>query len=87
MGLDTVELLFAVEEHFDIHVPNEVAAKRDTVGLLHEFICAELDRLGRHSLTAEQVLRQLIGLVADHSGVDAAHISAESQFVADLRMD
>jgi acyl carrier protein len=44
MGLDTVELVMAVEEYFDIEIPDEVASTLDTVGLLHRFVVAELQR-------------------------------------------
>ena len=46
MGLDTVELLLAVEEEFKMKIPNEVAAQLFTVGDLHEFVVAELLRKG-----------------------------------------
>jgi acyl carrier protein len=32
MGLDTVELIIRVEEHFGIEIPNAEAAKLETVG-------------------------------------------------------
>ena len=35
MGLDTVELVMAVEEHFEIEIPDEIAATLETVGQLH----------------------------------------------------
>jgi acyl carrier protein len=87
MGLDTVELVFAVEEHFDIEIPNEVAAKLATVGMLHEFICAELQRLGREPYDSKQVLEELRQLVAEHAGVELHEVVPEASFVDDLRMD
>ena len=87
MGLDTVELVMGVEKHFDITIPDEIAEKLFTVGLLHEYICSEHQRLGRQSHTSQQVFDELIALVAKHSGIDPAKILAESRFVDDLRMD
>ncbi len=87
MGLDTVELVMAVEDHFGIAIPDDVAEKIYSVGLLHEFICAEHHRLGRNTHTPQKAYDELIALVAKHSGVDPSRIHAESRFVDDLRMD
>ena len=45
MGLDTVELVMAVEEHFKIEIPDEIAATPETIGQLHNFIVSELLRM------------------------------------------
>jgi hypothetical protein len=47
MGLDTVELVMAVEEEFDLEIPDATAEKIFTVGDLHTFVVAELQRRGR----------------------------------------
>ena len=51
MGLDTVELVLTVEDHFGIEIPDEVASEIVTVGQLSECIvptagagATELDR-------------------------------------------
>jgi acyl carrier protein len=87
MGLDTVELVFAIEKHFDIEIPDEVAAGLVSVGLVHEFILQELQRLGRTPRAPQQLLDELILLVSKHSGVEAVRIHSETRFVDDLRMD
>ncbi len=38
-SLDTVELVMALEEEFDIEIPDEAAEKIDTVGKAVEHIC------------------------------------------------
>jgi len=87
MGLDIVELVYGVEDHFEISIPDDVAPRLESVGLLHEFICAELHRLGRNTRTPQKVMDELVGLVSKHSGINAAKILPESRFVDDLRMD
>ena len=47
MGLDSVELVLNAEEHFGIEIPDHVAETLFTVGDLHGFIVAELNRTGR----------------------------------------
>ncbi|MBE9170058.1 acyl carrier protein [Pleurocapsales cyanobacterium LEGE 06147] len=42
-SLDTVELVMALEEEFDIEIPDEVAEKIDTVGKAVEHISAEIE--------------------------------------------
>jgi acyl carrier protein len=42
-SLDTVELVMALEEEFDIEIPDEVAEKIDTVGKAVEHISSEIE--------------------------------------------
>lgn len=42
MELDSIELVMAVEETFQIETPNEAAEKLVTVGMLHDFIVTDL---------------------------------------------
>lgn len=42
MGLDIVELVMAVEERFDIELPDDEVAGIATVGELHAFVCRKL---------------------------------------------
>lgn len=42
-SLDTVELVMALEEEFDIEIPDEVAEKIDTVGKAVEHISSAIE--------------------------------------------
>lgn len=42
-SLDTVELVMALEEEFDIEIPDEVAEQIDTVGKAVEHISAKVE--------------------------------------------
>lgn len=70
MGLDTVELVMAVEEHFDIHVPDDVASKLDTVGLLHKFVVAQLQRGRLLPVDEAAVFGELRELICKQGGVE-----------------
>jgi len=87
MGLDTVELIYAIEEHFGIDIPNEVAAKLTTVGDMHEYVYSELRRKGDHALEHAQVFEALRQVVAEQAGVDPQRVKPEASFVYDLKMD
>lgn len=54
MGLDTVELIMALEEEFDIEIPDEDAEKLVTVGAMHEYVCKKLEERAPHPHGSEQ---------------------------------
>ena len=58
MGLDTVELVLAVEKEFGIDIPDSDAGRILTVGELHTFVISELGRIGR-PLESGNVYEQL----------------------------
>jgi hypothetical protein len=51
VGLDTVELVMAVEEDFNLEIPDAAAEKMFTVGDMHSFVVSELRRRGKQTLT------------------------------------
>jgi acyl carrier protein len=54
MGLDTVELVLAVEEHFGVEIPDEEASKLLTVGMLQAWVVSELENQGRTPVHLER---------------------------------
>jgi hypothetical protein len=87
MGLDTVELVLAVEDTFEIEMPDKVAEELFTVGLLHEYVVAELIRLGRPNVNRDIVYDLLRNLICMHLGVKAEEVVPHARFVQDLRAD
>jgi|HubBroStandDraft_3_1064219.scaffolds.fasta_scaffold559946_2 hypothetical protein len=55
MGLDSVELVMKVEEHFDITIPDDHASQLTTVGKLHAWVVDELSRLDRGKIDSKTV--------------------------------
>jgi acyl carrier protein len=86
MGLDTVELLLAFEEEFDIEFSDEVAGELTTVRDVRDFLVSEHQRLGRAAdpqdifVRIAKVTHRLVGGAPERITLDAA-------FVEDLRMD
>lgn len=86
MGLDTVELILVTEDRFGIEIPDPVAETLTTVGALHNFVVAELERTGRPR-DADRVFTELRELICHHFAVEPEEVVAEASFVKDLHMD
>jgi hypothetical protein len=64
MGLDTVELIYTIERHFSIDVPDPVCEKLYTVGDVANYFSQRLGVVGvRQSAMREAVVQQLSGLL------------------------
>lgn len=87
MGLDTVELLIAVEKRFSITVPNEIAARLSTVGQMHQFVVEQLQQKGSLGLGRDEVYVILTDVICHHLGVDREDVTPEAHFVYDLGAD
>jgi acyl carrier protein len=87
MGLDIVELVMKVEEHFEIEIPDAEAAKLETVGLLHGYIVWELDRLGRFNGDRDEVYARLRKVICDQLGIHPDEVVPSARFVDDLGAD
>jgi acyl carrier protein len=85
MGLDTVELVFAVEDYFEITVSNAVAPTIFTVGDLHKYVVAELTRTGRFGGDSSRVYDQLKDIIVRQLGVHPDEVVPTARFVRDLR--
>lgn len=86
MGLDTVELVMSVEEHFDIAIPDDVASMLVTVGSLHAFVVSELQRIHRPR-DAEVVFAELREIIVDQLGIKPERVVPEARFVQDFHID
>jgi acyl carrier protein len=87
MGLDTVELVMAVEEHFEIEIPDCVAGTLETVGLLHQFVLSQLQRTSHLPVDDEAVFSELRDIICEQTGLEPDKIVRDAYFVRDLRLD
>ena len=85
MGLDSVELVLAVEEHFQIDIPNEAAAKIQTVRHMRDFIVAELRRRGREA-DPDAVFARLREIIVEQLPFEPSEVVLDAEFVRDLRI-
>ena len=87
MGLDTVELVMAVEEHFEIEISDEIATTLETVGLLHRFVVSELQRKSLLRVDDAAVFLELRSIICEQTGIKPEKIVPDAYFVKDLRLD
>ncbi len=87
MGLDTVELVMAVEDYFEVTIPDEVAQTLVTVGDLQAFVVSELTRIGRFDGDSSRVYEQLKEIIVRQLGVRPDEVVPTARFVQDLRAD
>ena len=84
MGLDTVELVMQVEKHFGIDIPDSEASELVTVGMLHSWVVAELNRVGRPQVDPQGVFVELRELICNQLGVEHSKVVPEARFVQGL---
>ena len=87
MGLDTIELVLAVEKHFDVQIPDEDASRLATVGKLHYWLINELTRLNRGPVDYQRTFLELRQLICEHADVEPEAVVPDARFVQDLRLD
>jgi len=92
MGLDLVELVMAVEEHFDIEIPEEDSDHVLIVGDFYKYLLERLkqqDRIGTgpDQGSEEQVWKDLTSIIQKQLGVRPDQIRHETHIVNDLGVD
>jgi acyl carrier protein len=86
MGLDTVELVMAVEQEFGLEIPDAAAEKMLSVGDMHAFLVSELMRLGR-DYDDVRVFERMRAIIVRQLGVSPDEVVPRARFVKDLRAD
>ena len=87
MGLDTVELVMAIEEGFALEIPDDKAEQLFTVGDMHAFLVSELRRLGRSDLDEVGIFHMMRDIICRQAGVQPDEVVPSASFVKDLRLD
>jgi acyl carrier protein len=90
MGLDTVELIMAIEEEFGMKIPNHDAAKLDTVGQISAYIQSRLEhQRGRPLDEIESAAHweRIKKIVVEQLGVAPERVTREAHLRFDLGVD
>lgn len=92
MGLDTVELVVAVEEKFQITISDEEAQDMRTVGDMYQCVMGKLmiapdteASAVKRACTPDEVWSLLVSVIRLQTGLE--HFTKDSRFVEDLKMD
>ncbi|MCB9883904.1 MAG: hypothetical protein H6838_00345 [Planctomycetes bacterium] len=86
VGLDSVELVLAFEDEFEIRIPDEVAAGMRSIRDVVDFVATQLAAQGRPR-DRDLVLAMVYVITADQTGVQLDRLTEDTQFVADLGID
>jgi acyl carrier protein len=90
MGLDTVELIMAVEEEFGMKIPNGEAAKLGTAGDISSYVQRRLESdRGQPVGGAERIAvwERVKALIVEQLGVDPERVTEDAHIVFDLGAD
>ena len=85
MGLDTVELVMAVEEEFGITISDEEAQDIRTVGDMYQCVLRKVIGTQRATRTSEETWAALASVIKTQTGV--SQFTKDSRFVEDLMLD
>lgn len=86
MGLDTVELVMAIEEEFGIEIPNADAPRLAVLGDMHDYIVRALRQRG-NAPDERQIWERLSAVVVKQLGVRLDQLTRTAHVVYDLRAD
>ncbi len=86
MGLDTVELVMAIEEEFDLEIPNETCALLETPRQVIDWI-VEVREGSALAVPREQVAAKVKQITIHQSGIRENRYWERGKFIADFGMD
>lgn len=88
MGLDTVELVMAIEEEFGLEIPDSQAEKMQQVGELHAFLVSTLQSRST-AVPVDDVIvwTRLKDVIVEQLGGRAEEVTPSAHFIDDLRAD
>jgi len=86
MGLDTVELVMAVEAEFGIDIPNEIASGTITLGDIRDFVILAL-KSRSEAVDPDDVWQRIKVIMRRDYAVRERHLVPEAEIVADLGLD
>jgi len=84
MGLDTVELVMAIEDEFDFQIPNEDASRLESVGDMLLYI---VEKQHIEQEKEDEIWNRLKNIVISQLGVKPEQVTRDARFVKDLGAD
>ncbi|HEY1923214.1 MAG TPA: acyl carrier protein [Tepidisphaeraceae bacterium] len=86
MGLEAVEIIMDVEDHFKVSVPDSVASKCLTVADLQRELILLLQQQGRQPSEEldREVYEGIVAIVVKQTGIPTSKIKPESRWIGDI---
>src|SRR5262249_37686281 len=79
MGLDSVELVLAIEEEFSLSIPDEDAAKIVTVGQAYEYLKERLEAKPSEGCPSQKVFHKVRQALMQNYGLPRESITLETR--------
>ena len=89
MGLDSVELVMAFEEEFEVEIPDDEAERIITVGDARDCIVGKLRARAEDpdAVDPEEVWSRIKAIVVDLIAVRPEQVTPDAAFIDDLGVD
>ena len=84
MGLDTVDLIYKIEEHFDLSIPDQEAEQMTTIRKISDYIA---NLLNADSERRSEIENEVLDIVSDHAGVEITKLWLDMSITNDLGLD
>jgi acyl carrier protein len=84
MGLDTVDLIYKIEKHFILPIPDQEAEKMETIRDIRNYI---INLSNANSDSVIEIEKELLALISDHAGVDIKELWLDMSITNDLGLD
>ena len=85
MGLDLVEMVYRIEEEFEITIPDEVAETLITPRSVIDYLMSQPQINGK--LSRDYVALSLWLIIEDELGIERAYYTEDSRFIEDMGTD
>jgi acyl carrier protein len=86
VGLDSVELVLAIEDEFKIEIPDRVAENVVTVGGMYDYILVQLRSRGE-PVAETEIWNTLRDIIVEQIGVRPEKVVPTAAFIEDLGID
>jgi hypothetical protein len=83
LGLDSVELVFAIEAAFDVQVTDAEASQLRTLGDIHHLLVAKLTLAGA-AVDKRALWEQLCQVIVENQGISRDKLVATAEIRRDL---
>ena len=94
MGLDIVELIIAIEDEFDLKIPNEDAERLRTVGDIYWYVREHAQessdtasRVIARERESDPLMDRVLDVIEHNTGVRRSSLVPDASLVNDLGLD